>query len=85
MASGCAVVSTSIGAEGLGAADGVELVLADTPDAMARAIVALLADPERRMNLARQAREFVVARYDWDAITARLVDAYRTALDGPPA
>jgi glycosyltransferase involved in cell wall biosynthesis len=84
MASGCAVVSTSIGAEGLGATDGVEFVLADTPDAMARAIVALLADPERRATLARRAREFVIARYDWDAIATRLIDAYRAALEGRP-
>lgn len=84
MASGCAVVSTTIGAEGLGATDGVELVLADLPETMARAIVALLADPERRAALAARARAFVEARYDWDAVTARLLDAYRGALDSAP-
>ena len=80
MASGCPVVSTTIGAEGLGVADGRELLLADTPPAMADAIERLLADGTRARRLARAARELVVARYDWDAISARLIACYRDAL-----
>lgn len=80
MASGCPVVSTTIGAEGLGATDGRELLLADGPDAMAAAIGRILADRELAVRLARDARDLVVARYDWDAITARLLATYRTAL-----
>ncbi len=80
MASGCPVVSTTIGAEGLGATDGRELLLADTPETMAAAIERLLAEPELARRLASAARALAVARYDWDAITARLVACYRDAL-----
>jgi glycosyltransferase involved in cell wall biosynthesis/GT2 family glycosyltransferase len=80
MASGCPVVSTTIGAEGLGARDGREIVLADTPEAMAAAIERVLADGELARRLARAARDLVVARYDWNGITARLVACYRDAI-----
>jgi GT2 family glycosyltransferase/glycosyltransferase involved in cell wall biosynthesis len=87
MASGCPVVSTTIGAEGLGARNGEEVVLADDAAAMADAIVRLLRDPESAATLARRARTFVEARFDWDSIAARLVTTYETALRekfGPP-
>ncbi len=80
MASGCPVVSTTIGAEGLGARDGRELMLADAPDTMAGAIERLLADDAFARSIARAARDLVVARYDWDAVTARLVGCYRDAI-----
>src|SRR5581483_1396796 len=44
MASGCPVVSTTIGAEGLGAGDG-EIRIADDPASFADAVCALLASP----------------------------------------
>jgi len=80
MASGCPVVSTTIGAEGLGAVHEREILLADTPDDMAAAIARLMREPELAMRLAQAARAFVVAHYDWDGIAARLLAAYRTAL-----
>jgi GT2 family glycosyltransferase/glycosyltransferase involved in cell wall biosynthesis len=80
MASGCPVVSTTIGAEGLGAADGREILIADPPEAMAAAIVRVLGDAELAGRLAHAARAFVVARYDWNTISARLLDVYRSAL-----
>ncbi len=83
MASGCPVVSTTVGAEGLGATDGVEIRIGDSPQAMASAIVALLRDPAASAALATRARAFVGARYDWDAIVARLLACYRDALDLP--
>ncbi len=80
MASGCPVVSTTIGAEGLGTRSGVELVLADSPDAMADAIIRLLEDPEESTALARRARAHVEAHFEWDIVAADLVRVYETAL-----
>lgn len=80
MASGCPVVSTTIGAEGLGATDGREVVITDDAAAMADAIVRLLRDPASAAALAARARTFVEARFDWDGIAARLVTTYETAL-----
>lgn len=73
MAAGCAVVSTTIGAEGFPVVDGREIVLADTAEAFAAAVLKLLADPARRAELSRQAERFA-ARYDWRQQTP-LLDA----------
>jgi len=78
MASGSAVVSTTIGAEGLGAGDG-EIRLADDPAAFADEVVALLRDPAGRDALARRARAFVEERFDWPAIARRLLEAWADA------
>jgi polysaccharide biosynthesis protein PslH len=67
MAAGRAVVSTSIGAEGLDVMSGRDLLLADEDAQFARAVVELLRDNERRRALGRAAAESA-ARYDWPAI-----------------
>ena len=80
MASGKAMVSTSVGCEGIDVRGDEHLVIADTPDAFARATVALLGAPERRAALGEAARRFVVSRYSWRTIADRLVDAYSQTL-----
>ncbi|MFN7875751.1 MAG: glycosyltransferase [Pirellula sp.] len=75
-AMGKAVVSTSIGAEGIPATDGKELVIADSPSQMANAIDTLLQDPNRRSALGMAARAFVVKNFDWHAIQASVCDRY---------
>ena len=47
LACGCPVVSTSIGAEGLGAVDGEHMYLRDTPQTFADAVVDLLRNPAK--------------------------------------
>lgn len=84
MASGCPVVSTTVGAEGLGAGEG-EIRLADEPAAFARDVVELISDRRRRTALAGQAREFAEANYDWPAIAQRLFDAYGWGQSSDPA
>lgn len=64
MAAGCAIVSTHLGAEGVDVLDGRDLLLADTPEAFAVAVLELLADPLRRTELGRQARR-LAEQYDW--------------------
>lgn len=75
MASGCAVVSTTVGAEGIEAGD-AEIVLADEAGAFATAIGDLITDSQRRARQARAARAFVEANYDWPAIVRKLYAAY---------
>src|SRR4029079_15048618 len=55
MAMSKAVVSTTVGAEGLAVRNGEHVLLADEPDAFARAVVALLRDVERRRRLEQAA------------------------------
>jgi glycosyltransferase involved in cell wall biosynthesis len=68
MAMGKAVVSTSIGAEGLPVQPGRDIVLADTPESFASAVINLLHDPVRRGELGRAARELVEQKYSWESI-----------------
>src|SRR4051795_12763497 len=56
MAMGKAVVSTTVGAEGLPVKHGEHVMLADEPAAFADAVVALLRDPVRRTQLETAAR-----------------------------
>jgi glycosyltransferase involved in cell wall biosynthesis len=72
------MVSTSIGAEGLGLADGEELLLADTPESFAAAVVRLMRQPELRQHLARRARETAVRRFSWDAVGETLNGIYES-------
>jgi glycosyltransferase involved in cell wall biosynthesis len=62
------VVTTSVGAEGLGACDGRELLVADSATALAAAIDGLLADPGRAAALGLAGRDLVRRRFDWDVI-----------------
>jgi polysaccharide biosynthesis protein PslH len=67
MATGKAVVSTSVGAEGLDVQHGQDIVLADAPVAFAEAVTALLQDVELRRSYERAAAALAV-KYDWTAI-----------------
>ena len=83
MAMGKAMVSTSIGCEGINVADGTHLVIADAPDDFARSVVALLNDPGRRRELSRAARARVEELYAWPVVGRQLLDAYRAAISVP--
>lgn len=75
MAAGKAVVSTTVGAEGLPCEPGRHLLLADGPEAFAASVVALLRDPDRRRAIERQARQLVTDRYDWAAVAGAFEQA----------
>ena len=79
MAAGRAVVSTSIGAEGLDVASGRDLVLADDDGRFAGAVIDLLQDENRRRTLGRAAAESA-ARYDWPAIALSFEEILRQAM-----
>jgi glycosyltransferase involved in cell wall biosynthesis len=73
-ACGVPVVSTSVGAEGLDLEPGREVRLADSPEAFAREVAALLCDPAAGRAQAAAARARVEALYDWDRIGRRLAE-----------
>jgi sugar transferase (PEP-CTERM/EpsH1 system associated) len=75
MAMGKAIVSTTVGAEGLPVTHGEHLLLADEPRAFARDIVRLMRDVDRRRALESAARGLVVERYDWSAVAVALEHA----------
>jgi polysaccharide biosynthesis protein PslH len=81
MAMGKAVVSTTLGAEGIEAVPGRDLLVADEPAAFADAVSRLLAEPELAARIGRSARRLAVERYAWSAAATALEGFYRRILD----
>jgi sugar transferase (PEP-CTERM/EpsH1 system associated) len=75
LAMGKAVVSTTVGAEGLGLIPGVHFLQADTPNDFADAVISLTRDPARRNALGKAGRELVERHYSWSAVS-RTFDAH---------
>lgn len=71
-AAGKAVVSTSIGAEGLDLKDNVEILIADNPAEFARRVLELLGDPKKCEKLGQHARSAVVDRFSVSILQERL-------------
>ena len=65
LAMGKAVVSTTLGAEGLAMESGCQFVAADGSQPFADAVMALLRDDARRRRIATAGRALVEARYSW--------------------
>lgn len=76
MALGKAIVTTTIGAEGIRLEHGREALFADDAQAFADAIVGLMRDPAAVARLGAAARQAAERRYGWRAIGAELLDAY---------
>jgi len=72
MAMGKAIVSTSIGAEGVDAQPGSEILLADDEREFARSVSRLFKDEGLREKIGRAARAKAAERYDWRIIGAEL-------------
>ena len=68
MAMGKAVVSTSVGAEGLPVQSGENILLADTPNDFADSVVSLLRDANERRRLGTSARALVQEKYSWPRV-----------------
>lgn len=76
------VVSTTIGAEGLPAEHGKNIVLADSPEAFARAAAQLLSDPDAAEKLGAAGRRVVEELFGWDRVARALLDAYEATRKG---
>jgi glycosyltransferase involved in cell wall biosynthesis len=77
MATGCAVVSTSLGCEGLEVAPGEDILIGDTPETFAEQVVRCLRDPDLRAQLGARGRALVERRYRWEAIGEELAAFYQ--------
>lgn len=74
---GKAVVSTSVGAEGLSVRSGDNVLLADTPAEFAESVIALFGNQQERTRLGAAARALVEKNYSW----ARIAAEFARALD----
>jgi glycosyltransferase involved in cell wall biosynthesis len=65
MALGAPVVSTSLGAAGLGVTHEETALVADDPEEFAECVLRLMRDSELRAKISRNGREYVVSKFGW--------------------
>jgi polysaccharide biosynthesis protein PslH len=80
MALGKAIVTTTVGTEGIATTHGKDILIADDPGQFARNVCALVEDRNYCMEIGENARKFVVGHYDNDAITSSLAEFYQSLL-----
>jgi len=83
MAMGKPVVSTTIGAEGIVATPGRDILLADDPGAFAAAVGRVLDDPDLARRLGAAGRALVEKHYSWTAVAGDLERFFRDLIDEP--
>lgn len=80
LAVGCAMVSTSRGAEGIPVVSGEHVVIADDPQTFADACCELLLHPEQARMMAERGQLLVAEQYAWKPCVERLRTAYELAI-----
>jgi glycosyltransferase involved in cell wall biosynthesis len=77
MAQGIPIVSTTLGAEGIGVADAENILIADTPADFAAAVLRLLEDPVQAARLGAAGRRLIEQTYDYRVACRPLEEVYR--------
>ena len=77
MALGRCIVSTTIGAEGIPAEDKKHLLLADSAEDFANALVAALTHKSLQQKLGSNARELAKEKYAWEGLVRNFEKFYR--------
>ena len=81
MSMGKAVVSTTVGAQGIDYTAGEDLLIADTPEEFARSIRRLVDDSDYRRRVAQAAARLVAERYDVRNLTTSLLQFYQEIIE----
>jgi sugar transferase (PEP-CTERM/EpsH1 system associated) len=74
-----AVVSTSIGAEGIEYTDGKNILIGDNPQDFADKVLGLMDDGLKSRQIGAEGRKLVCGKYDWDTIGRGLKEVYKAA------
>jgi glycosyltransferase involved in cell wall biosynthesis len=82
MGMGKAVVSTTVGAEGLPVMPGQNILIADEPARFAQAVVHMMRDVDARRRIEADARRMVVQKYDWSAVAQDFEEALTRVVSG---
>jgi glycosyltransferase involved in cell wall biosynthesis len=57
-----------------------DVMIAETPQTMAKTAIAMLADEALREGIGRAGREYVETHHDWNAVAKKLADVYREVI-----
>ena len=74
MAMGVPVVTNSIGAEGIDAKNGRDILISDDMEELAGMVRALLDDEKRQREIACNAQNFIKNKYQWELIFQKFRD-----------
>ncbi|MCD4736420.1 MAG: glycosyltransferase family 4 protein, partial [Bacteroidales bacterium] len=80
LAMGRAVISTSIGAEGINYSNNKNILIADSPEEFANSIIKCARDEQLCIKLGRNARILMEEEYDRKAIITRLEAFYNSVI-----
>jgi glycosyltransferase involved in cell wall biosynthesis len=75
-ARGIPVVTTTVGLEGIDASIGEDVLVADSPDDFAQAVLQLLQNPSLQSKLVQNGRQLAKKRYDWQVVLKKLDKIY---------
>ena len=85
LAQGKAIVSTSVGCEGIAVTSGRDIVIEDEPARFSARVSALFSDAAMRRQLGIAARQLTMSRYDWSAIGQDLQNLYQNIVEQKPS
>ncbi len=77
MSAGKAVISTTIGAQGIDYKDGTNIIIADSAETFAEAVVQLTEDQPFCQAMSKQARQLIMDHYSNQRVVNRLLTFYR--------
>ncbi len=77
MAFGKAIVSTSIGAEGIKTQNGKEIILADTPQEFIDSVCCLLENEDKKITIANAAKNFAQENFNLKKVSEKLISFYK--------
>jgi glycosyltransferase involved in cell wall biosynthesis len=86
MAAGLPVIATNVGGNAEAVADGSTglIIPTEDPEALAEAILLLIADPARAQAMGAKGREVAADRFTTEAMMTATTGAYRNLLSGKP-
>jgi glycosyltransferase involved in cell wall biosynthesis len=76
LAYGKAIITTSIGAEGIPYSSGKDILIADSGEDFTKAIIDLLTNDEKKQSLQSAARKLAEQTFDYKSIAKRLISFY---------
>ena len=81
MSVGKVVVTTTIGAEGIGCTDGKDVLIANTPDQFVKQLERCVNDPELCRTIGANAAHLIAEQYGNEQLTQRLLEFYDQILN----
>ena len=80
LANGLPTVATPLATRGMHLAIGTDVIVDETPEGLATAVVRLLDDSDLRQSVASAGQRYVHDQHTWESVAAKYLDVYRRLL-----